>query len=129
MKSIFIWFGTLCGFAVGAYIFFFCLEYYFTISKFRDYLASELYTVHSELLQKKKRSDAIGADLNEFNGGNFDDHYDDSLQTKRGKVSHSFHNAILGDEGKVLNRSRRGLFCCASKRLSHIYEQAHEFTD
>lgn len=62
-KSIFIWFGTLCGFAVGAYLVCFCLEYYLTISRFHDYLASELYTVHPDLLQKKKRSDNSAEDF------------------------------------------------------------------
>jgi hypothetical protein len=100
-NSVFVIAGLVGGFALLVWLLFFILDHIVTISKFKNYMASELYTV----------------DENELK----------DLTSTRGPLPRGFHNEIITDKGRVLNLRKDGrYFCCG--RSGKIFAKARSMT-
>lgn len=98
--------GLVGGFALVVWLVFFILDYCMTSTKFKNYMASELYTVDE--------SEPAG------------------LSTTRTLSTLGFHNEIIPAKDKTLNLSRvsfcHRLFCCCCRatRGGRIFAKARD---
>ena len=88
--------GLTGGIALIAYILFFFLEYCWSIRKFKDYMASELYYTPEDVLAME----GAGAKVDNL-----------GVSGKRSFINRSFHNEIIGEEEKTLNKAKVNMCC------------------
>jgi hypothetical protein len=104
-NSVIIMASLMGGLALLVWLLFYILDYCWTITKFKNYMASELYTVGE----------------NDFK----------EMVSARGHLPLGFHNEIIPVDGKTLNLTKVGfccrLFCCCS-RGNKIFSKARDMT-
>lgn len=90
------------------YLLFYILDYYTTDTKFKNYVASELYTVEEEMKE--------------------------TLTMKRGLLGFSFFNEIIPADGKPLNLGKVSFFyrlfwcCCRLSKAGKTFSKARELS-
>ena len=97
--------GLVGGLAVVTFLLFFVLDHCWTMPKFKNYMASELYHAAPEEMV--------------------------SMSSKRGMVGYSFWNEIHDTDGKPLNLNRvtcwHRIFCCCT-RGRRLFSEARKLT-
>ena len=115
--------GLTGGIALILYILFFFLEYCWSNRKFKDYMASELYYTPEDVLAME------GAGAKVDNMG---------VSGKRSFINRSFHNEIIDEEEKTLNKAKvnvccRALSClsccCKANRSERLFRKARLYNE
>ena len=115
--------GLSGGIALIAYILFMVLEYCWSARKFQDYMASELYYTPEDVLAME------GA------GGKVDNK---GVSGKRSFINRNFHNEIIGEHEKTLNKAKVNMCCralscmsccCKSNRSERLFRKARVYNE